>query len=139
MSLETSKKILKIFGVIGIIVGILGLIVGLAALAGGGVAASIGTSDDEVGLGAVAVIAGVVMLISGIVSLLEGIFSVRAAKDSSKIMPAWVFAIIGLISGAISFISNIRNGASSISGAILSFAISVLVFMAANTIKKSNQ
>ena len=139
MTLETSKKILKIFGIIGIIIGILGIIGGLVALAGGGAVASAGTSDDEIGLGVVAIVAGVFVLISGIVSLLEGIFSVRAAKDSSKIMPAWVFAIIGLVSGAISFITNIRNGASSVVGAIISLAISVLVFIAANTIKKSNQ
>ena len=76
------------------------------------------------------------MVITGIVSLIEGICSVRAAKDNSKIGPAWWFAIISLVMGIISIVANLANG-SGVAGSIPSLLISILIFMAANTIKKS--
>ena len=126
MTVETSRKILKIFGIISIIIGALGAIIGIVGVVGGGALASAG-DDMSLGVGAAAIIVSVVLLLSGIVSLIEGIFSVRAANDVSKIMPAWVFAIF----------TNIKSGASSIVGAIIGLGISVLIFVAANTIKKS--
>ena len=138
MDLETSKKILKIFGILDIIFGIIGIIVGLLAFAGGGLVAASDQSEAGVIGAGIAVILGVILVISGIVSLLQGIFSVRAAKDTSKIMPAWVFAIIGIITSIISVISSWGKGTSSIVGSIVSLAIGVLIFIAANNIKKSN-
>ena len=82
MDLETSKKLLKIFGII--ILGILGILSGLLAFAGGGLIAAANQSDAATLGAGLAVVAGVILVISGIVSLLQGIFSVRAAKDTSK-------------------------------------------------------
>ena len=136
MSVETSAKILKVFGIIDIVLGILAVLLGILATAGGGMLAAV--DSEQAVTGGMAIIAGVILVVSGIVSLLQGIFSVRASKDFSKIMPAWIFAIIGLIVQAISFITNLSKGAGSVGSAILSIAISVLIFVAANTIKKEN-
>lgn len=136
MSLEASKKILKIFGILCIIFSILGIIIAIAGLAGGGLMASTG-DDTAIGVGAVAIIFSVFLLISGVISLLEGIFSVRAAKDTSKIMPAWVFAIIDLVLRVVGLIMNFKNGTSSIVSSVIGLGIGVLIFVAANTIKKS--
>ena len=136
MTVETSRKILKIFGIISIIIGALGAIIGIVGVVGGGALASAG-DDMSLGVGAAAIIVSVVLLVSGIVSLLEGIFSVRAANDVSKIMPAWVFAIISLVFSVIGIFTNIKSGTSSIVSAIIGLGISVLIFVAANTIKKS--
>ncbi|MCR5832183.1 MAG: hypothetical protein K6G67_08610 [Lachnospiraceae bacterium] len=136
MTVETSRKILKIFGIISIIIGALGAIIGIVGVVGGGALASAG-DDMSLGVGAAAIIVSVVLLLSGIVSLIEGIFSVRAANDVSKIMPAWVFAIISLVFSVVGIFTNIKSGTSSIVGAIIGLGISVLIFVAANTIKKS--
>ena len=135
MNVETSKKILKVFGIIDIIFGIIGILVGILALAGGGVLATADASMAETA--GLALVAGVIMVIAGIVSLLQGIFSVRAAKDTSKIMPAWIFAIIGLVTSAVQLISNFGKGGGSIGSGIVSVAISALIFVAANSIKKA--
>ena len=136
MSVETSEKILKVFGIIAIVIGSLGLLAGIITIVGGGL---LGAGLGDMGGGAVAglaIIAGVVLLVGAIITLLEGIFSVRAAKDSSKIMPAFVFSIIGLVSGAIGLINAIASKGNFLS-AIISLAISCLVFIAANTIRKN--
>ena len=134
MNIETSKKILKIAGILSIIGGVISILVGILATAGGGILAGIGEAEDQ-GEGAMVAIVGVIVLIAGIISLIEGIFSTRAAKDTSKIKPAWIFAIIGLVSNGISFVSGIVQGGSAGTG-IVSVAFSVLIFIAANSIKK---
>ena len=147
MSLETSKKILKIFGIIGIIFAVLGLLLGIAVIAGGGLITA-GLSDpslSESGISGAAhvagfaIIAGIILTVGAVIALLEGIFSVRAAKDSSKIMPAFVFAILGVLSGVGSLVSTITSGAggSQIASGVISLAISCLVLVAANTIRTS--
>ncbi len=137
MSLETSKKILKIFGVLGIIGGILSLILGIVALAGGSVLTT-GVDEEEVQLGVLAVLSGVILLISGIISLFEGIFSVRASKDITKIGPAWFFALLGIIS-AVAGVGSALGQGGSIGSSIGTLIINGVVFVAANTIRKINK
>ncbi len=139
VSVETSRKILKVFGIIAIVIGAIGLLLAILAIVGGGLLGAGLGGEVDAGLGGVAggivIISGIILLISGAVSLLQGIFSVRAANDTSKIMPAFVFSIIGLVSGCISLIQAIVNKGNFIS-ALISLAISGLVFYAANTIRK---
>ena len=141
MSLQTSKTILKIMGIIGIIFGIFGIIAAILILVGGGllgaVVAADGTAEAGVTVGGVVVVVGIVALISAVVTLIEGICSFKASKDTSKIGPAWVFALIGIVFAVISLILAIVNN-GSIASSIFSVAINALVFVAANTIKKSN-
>ncbi|MCR5178708.1 MAG: hypothetical protein K6C95_06960 [Lachnospiraceae bacterium] len=109
------------------------MIMGLVASFSGQIV-TVAAEDESMGL--LVVVVGIIMVITGIVSLIEGIFSVRAAKDNSKIGPAWWFAIISLVMGVISIGSNLANG-SGIAGSIPSLLISILIFVAANTIKKA--
>lgn len=134
MSLKTSKTILKVFGIIGIILGGLTTLGSLLILLGGG-AASLG-GEYAAPLGAFMIITGIFTLISGLITLAQGVCSVNASKDSSKIMPAWIFALIGIVSNGITLISSIKND-SGIFTAIVSLGISALIFVAANTIKNN--
>ncbi len=143
MSLETSKKILKIVGILCVISGIIGIIIGILGFLGGGIIGAGVVNEsievtEEVGQAmGVGFLLGVVGLISGIVDLLEGIFSINASKDSDKIMPAWIFALIGVVMAGISLIGSFGGEASGIISGIISVALSILVFVAANTIKNS--
>ncbi len=143
MNLETRKKVLKVVGILCIISGIIGIVFGILGFVGGGfIGAGIANesleSTEEAGqaLG-FAFILGIVGLVSGCVDLLEGIFSLRAAKDSEKIMPAWIFALIGLVFAVVSLVGSFSGNVSGIISGVLSVALSLIVFLAANTIKNS--
>ena len=139
MSLETSRKVLKISGILSIIFGVIGIIMGILVFATGGMIATsmdMGVEDNAMVAG-ISLAGGIMAVIAGIIALIEGIFSLKGAQDSAKIMPAWVFAIIGLIFGVINLIMSFGNGASSIFSNVISLLISALIFVAANTIKKS--
>lgn len=142
MSLDTSKMILKIAGIISIIFGILGIIGGIAAILGGsflgfGVASGdvAGSQDLAIGIGALGLL-GLIVLLDSIVELISGVFSVKASKDISKIMPAWVFSLIGLILSIPNLVSAISSKGDVLSS-IVALALNALVFFAANTIKHS--
>ena len=117
------------FGIIAIVLGILAIILGLMVFVGVGAI----EEDGKV----LAIIGGLVLLVSGIVELLQGIFSKNAAKDTSKIMPAWIFAVIGVATSVISLVYGAVKDITSVFSGIVSVAISILIFFAANTIKKS--
>jgi len=123
-------------GIIGIVIGILGFVGG--GILGAGIANEAVEATEEVGqaLG-FAFIMGIFGLVSGVVDLLEGIFSVRAANDSEKVMPAWVFALLGLIFAVISLVGSFGGNVSGIVSGILSVVLSLIIFIAANTIKNS--
>ena len=151
MSLEGSKKFLKVIGIINIVFGIIGIIGGVVAIAGGGLL-GIGAASGEaavsaselkgmqVGIG-LAVFGGLFILVASVINVVEGCFDVKASKDISKIMPAWVFAVIGLILCAYSVFKFVSKQDFSDVSSNLSVAfdvlISVLTFFAANTIKKA--
>ena len=73
-----------------------------------------------------------IFFILGLLSLLEGIFSIRGAKDAAKIMPAWIFAIIGVIAAVVGLFTG-----GSLGGSIVSLIVNIVIFIAANKIKKS--
>ncbi len=158
MNLQTSRTILKVAGILCLVFGILGVIGGIMLIVGGcganmvaGMAidqmtaeeaaelAEIGGAAAVGGLTAGIMIGGVVALISSAITIIEGIFSLRAAKDSTKATPAFIFAIIGLVGSVFSMIGSLSNGfnfANLLSG-LASVAISVLIFMAAKTVRDS--
>lgn len=141
MSLETSKKVLKVSGIICLIFAVIFLVMGLLLLFTGGTAAtSLDMNvEDNAKVTGITLGGGIMMFLAGIVMLLEAIFSLRGAKDNAKIMPAWVFAIISLIFGVINLATSLGNGANAVISNIVSLLISVLIFVAANTIKKHRQ
>jgi len=72
-----------------------------------------------------------------LIALIQGVLSIRGAKDSAKIMPAWVFSIIALVFGVVGLVLMISEGASGIVGSIVGVLIDCVVFYAANTIKNN--
>lgn len=138
MTVETSRKILKVVGILGIIFGVIFALGGVLMLAGGSLAQQAGEislTPEEL---KVMKLGGIASAVLGLITLLEGIFSVRAAKDFSKIMPAWVFALISLIFNAVDAVWSIIQSAEArtIASAAFSIALSILVLGAANKIKK---
>ena len=97
MSVQTSKTVLKVLGIVDIILGVLVLLGSVLTLTGGGLLASGAVPMDQVEAGVsgtLVLVAGGVMLLMGCFSLAEGILAHRAAKDPSKAQPALVFAVI---------------------------------------------
>lgn len=151
MNLDTSKTILKVFGYISVVLGILGIIIGIIAIAGGslvGIGSAMGempsniSSSDAVAAIGLLGFGGLLLLIASVIDVTKGVFSVKAAKDINKIMPAWVFALISLILTAISAITTFMNGANNQAGTnfvgiIIDVIIEVLIFVAADNIKKA--
>ena len=130
MSLNTSKRILKIFGIFSIISGVFLIILGCIVLVGASQLSPEEIASDPSLSAGVASIA--VFFVMGLISLLEGIFSLRGAKDAAKIMPAWIFAIIGVITAVIGLFTGGTMGSS-----IFTLIINIVIFTAANKIKKS--
>ena len=130
MSLKTSKRILKIFGIFDIICGVFLIILGVVVLVGASqLSPEEIASDPSLSAG----VSGMAILfILGLLSLLEGIFSIRGAKDAAKIMPAWIFAIIGVIAAVVGLFTG-----GSLGGSIFSLIVNIVIFIAANKIKKS--
>ena len=139
--LESSRKILKIVGILTIIGAVLSLLGGVLMLVGGGAvgaSAPEAATDPEVQSGvATLIVAGVIVLISGVVSLISGIVSVKASKENRYGKVAWIFAIIGIVMSVVRAISTIAQGASltNILSVLLNIALSVMIYFAANTIK----
>lgn len=148
MSLNASKTILKIFGIISIIFGVMGIIAGILFVSGGafigaGAAAGDIAPDTQLASGiAVLGFGGLLIIIGSAIELLSGVFSVKAANDSSKIMPAWWFALLGTITSVISIITMFVQktqpvDTKNVFGAAVGVFTSILIFVAANTIKQS--
>lgn len=135
MNIQTSKTILKVFGIIGMFFGGLTTIGALFILLGGG-AASIGGGDEGLAFGALLIVLGILSLGAGLITLAQGFCSYKASQDTSKIMPAWLFSIIGIVSNVVSVISSIKKD-SGVFTAVVSLVISIVIFTAANTIKNN--
>ena len=145
---ENARQTLKILGILTIIAGVVGLLAAIGIFAGGamlfGEAANSGalaTADQQsvlVATGGFTVL-GIMSLVGGIVDLLLGIFSVRASNDFSKVQPAWVFSIIGLILAVIGVVVNLSSGINytSIASSVTAIVFSACIFWAANTIKQN--
>ena len=141
MSVQTSKSMLKVFGILDVIFGVLLVIFSALAFAGGGLMASGAVPMDQAEAGvssALVFVAGGAMLVLGGFSLASGILSCRAAKDPSKAQPAFVFAVISLVLAAINLTNAIVGSGSPVS-AIVSVAINALLVMAANTLRKAGK
>ena len=121
---------MKIFGIFDIICGIFLIILGVIVLVGASQLSQEEIASDpslSVGVSGMAI-----FFILGLLSLLEGIFSLRGAKNAAKIMPAWIFAIIGVIAAVVGLFTG-----GSLGGSIVSLIVNIVIFIAANKIKKS--
>lgn len=143
----SAKRTLKVLGILSIVLGAFGLITGVTSFVTGGfLAGELATpgaiSPDEVEMATTTTglvfVAGIILIIAGIVTLLQGIFSVRAANDSTKIGPAYAFAIVGLVFAVIDLVLTFVGGAnfSSIIDSVCSIVVSGVLFWACKTIKE---
>ena len=142
MTLETSRKILKISGILAIICAVFVIITAIAIFGVGGLAATnteVQAYENAAEGIAGMLIGGILALVSGIIALIEGIISVKASKNNKFGNAAWIFAIIGLISSVVSSINGIMSDASAsgIVSAVLSVAISVLILLAAGKVREA--
>ena len=143
MTLETSRKILKIAGILTIIAGIATLAIGILSIAMGGVATTMPEAevDEQVQTGIIAILAGGALgVIGGIMSLVEGSFCVSASKTGKHATGAWIFSIIGLILCVVESVSTIKGGVantSDIVSIIVGIILNVLVFVAAKNVKNA--
>ena len=138
MSLDTSKTILKVVGIISVVLGGLGTAVGLFLTIAAFVAAANPQFGDANDMG-ITLVAGIIMLMISILPLILGIFALRGAKDSSKIIPIWGLAILSIVFGIIGLILNVVDfmGIKFIIIDVIDLVISIILFIAANTIKKN--
>ena len=145
MTLETSRKILKIAGILTIIAGIATLAIGILSIAMGGVATTMPEAevDEQVQTGIIAILAGGALgVIAGIMSLVEGSFCVSASKTGKHATGAWIFSIIGLILCVVESVSTIKGGVantSDIVSIIVGIILNVLVFVAAKNVKNATK
>lgn len=142
--LETSKKILKIIGILTIIGAVLSLIGGILMMAGGGAATGMeeAATDTDLQNGIAAMIGvGIVIVISGIINLISGIVSVKASKDGKYGKIAWIFAILGIIGALINGVSNLTSSFSfsTLLSTLISLALSAMIFFAAKTVKTAHE
>lgn len=142
MTLETSRKILKISGILGIICAVFAIITGLAVFGIGGLAAT--NAEVQAMEGAAEGIAGmlaggIIALVSGIIALIEGIVSLMASKNNKYGTAAWIFAILGLISSVGNSISSLKSDgpAFGVVSAVVAVALSVLILLAANKVREA--
>lgn len=151
MNRSGSQKFLLVMSIINIVFGALGIIIGLMAMAGGAVIGAVNTPEitsafNESGVpqsaAAIMVVAGsMLIVITSIVDVIVGILGVRAANDNQKIMPVWVLCLIDLVLTVVSVGMTLAQGnafsdPSNIFSIVLTLALSVLMFYAANNIKR---
>ena len=146
MQRSTSQKILKVISIISVVGAIISIIGAILLLAGGIFYAQSGPEGAIEGMtaaeaGAAVGAVGFFTLIEGLICLLQGVLGLRAAKDSRKVMPVWIIAVIGLAAGIISLVMTVFRGgvdASQYGSLIGSVASSALMFWLANNIRKQN-
>ena len=147
MSIQNAKSTLKILGILSVILGIFGVIAGLGLVAGGGLFGADTLMSGQIttteGVDTVNLVSGMVMAmgifaaISAFIDFLLGIFSVRASNDFSKIGPAYILSIIALVLSVISLFMNFADfNLSTLLSAIPSIVFSVVLFLAAKTVKE---
>ena len=141
MNLETSKKILRIAGILSIVGAVFMLILSAIGFIGGGSAASqpgIETNEELQKTVAGALVDGVLFLFIGIAGLAEGIISYLAGKTGKKNLAtaAMVFAVITTIN----LVSNLIKSpgtTSNIVNSLISIALNLLSLYAAYVVRKA--
>ncbi len=147
MSIQNAKSTLKILGILSVILGVFGVIMGIGLVFGGGLfganTLSSGVATTAQDVNNVSLVTGMVMamgIFSAVCSLIDvllGIFSVRASNDFSKINPAYILSIIALALSVVSLFMNFAEfNLSTLISAIPSIVFSVVLFLAAKTVKE---
>ena len=140
MTVDSARKILNIAAVIHIICGIPMIVVGILGLSGTAAATVAPESADSLAeagpmTAGVIMVLSAVILIVGFLAAVEGVLDRRAAKDPTKVMPVWYLSIVLLVINVIGLGLSAVTGTLGI-GTIIELLFTVLVFSAANSIRK---
>ena len=143
MSLNASRKILKISGILCLIAAAISIVGGSITITTGGMGAALPEmqTDSTVQKGVAALLGvGIATVISGIISLVEGVVSVRASKDNKYGKAAWIFAMISFLVAIGRAGTDLKNNGMNASGIltfVFTFVIGGLVYTAALKVKKA--
>lgn len=144
MERSSSQKTLFVLSIINIVMGALSILAGIMSFVGARILGSAteqeiveaGVTAESVSYVATAFgVLSVLVLIIGGLSVLEGVLGIRAANDRQKIMPVWVFSIIGLVFSCANTVLSIVQGGFSAS-TVISLALNAAMFWISNNIKK---
>lgn len=146
MTLNQSKSILKICGILLAIGSIITIIFGAIFAFGGsyvsGNMPEAQTNPDYQTAIKIIATGGILMIISGIIHLIQAIFSYKASNNSKYGKNAYIFAILGLIATIVSTIPQFTNAnqiqISTIIGLIAGVGVSAVMLYAAKIVKDDN-
>ena len=142
-----SQKVLRVISILEIIEAAFLIIFGVLALMGG---AAIGSADPasvaeltaETGvtqgeIGGVVAGVGISIFVGAVLSIITAIFGLRASNDVNKIMPAWIFSVLGLVGSCANLVMAAVRGTMSdnLVSLIASIVLSAITFWACNNIK----
>ena len=130
--MNTYQKVLYVVSIFDVVTGVFGAIFGAIMLFG----SATGTATADVNGTSVSVGGlGIFTLIAGILNIAIGIIGIRAAKDISKIKPAYTFAMIGLVYNVIRIVGALFTK-QPVGSSLTSTVIAALTFYAALKIKQ---
>lgn len=141
MEMTLSRKFLNVAGILDYIMGLLTLLMGIVVTGAGIYVIKTPELLKEMPSyfgDYTVIIFGMILAVSSIFSLVYGHLERAAAKDPAKIMPVWVLSLLSLILEAGSLIYNLVNhvAISGLGSNFTGLAISILIFVVANNIKK---
>lgn len=144
MKMTFSRQFLDVAGILDFIVGILALILSIIVSGAGIVIINEPELAAEMpsAFGSYTVlIIGVVIAAVSLFAIFSGCLERAAAKDPSKIMPAWVLSILSVMVGTGSLIYDLVKNVSitDLSSTLFGLIFSILVLIAANNIKNQNK
>ncbi len=140
MTFDTCRRGLDIIGKFNCVVGAIELIIGLIGLMAGLHLAITGTTFALVG-GIPVLFIGFLLLIQGAIKFIEGYFSLKAVKDLTKIMPAYILSIVAFVGSCMSMISCIvtNQSGAAVAGALFACAINAAFLFFTSTLKKEKE
>ena len=124
--MNVYQKILFVFSVLSIVMAIFMIVMGGVFMA---TAEQIAAEVPEVTAQEMQIL-GLTFIFSAILSIITSIFGIRGARDISKIKPAFIFAVIGIVGAVLSAINSISAN-NFTSSTLMSVVSNGVIFYAA--------
>lgn len=144
MKMTFSRQFLDIAGIMDCLVGIIALIMSILVCGAGIVivnAPELGAELPSAFGEYTVLIIGMVIAAGSLFAIFFGHLERAAAKDPSKIMPAWVLSILSVMGGTGSLIYDLVKNVSitDLTSTLFGLIFSILVLIAANNIKNQEK
>ena len=142
MDRPASQLFLRVISIIDIALGILSVVAGVVALSGGTflgtgsgrVATEAAAAMDVTIVGGTYSLLGVLALLAGLLAITEGVLGLRAARDTSRIMPVWVISLVGLVFGIVD-LAIVVSQQADMTAAVIDLMAAALLFWVVNDIR----